>query len=63
MGYLMEQQDTKFKILATNKAPALEAIKKLVGRETITDSTGRHFCWVDSERFLRADTLEEAIRA
>ena len=63
MGYLMEQQNTEFKILAANKALALEAVKKLVGCETITDSTGRHFSWVDSGTFLRADTLEEALKA
>lgn len=59
----MTQYDSDFKILAANKPAALDAIQRLAGRETITDSTGRHFSWVSTDDFLRADTLEEALKA
>ena len=62
MGYYMSQSDTSFTILAKNKEKALEAIKKLVGKETIKDGGGSHFSWVHTEDFINAATIEEALK-
>lgn len=63
MGYRMRQSDTKFFIPEENKVQALKAIKELVGHETIKDSGGAHFSWVDTDRFKTAETLGEALYA
>jgi hypothetical protein len=47
MGYRMEQRETSFRIPAGKLPKAAVAIRKLHGGETITDSSGRHFSWVD----------------
>lgn len=63
MGYCITQIGGKFEIKAKNKSKALEAIKKLAGKETIEDSSGAHFSWVDTSDFTEAKTLEKALIA
>jgi len=63
MGYCMQLRDSDFRIKKSNFAPALAAIKDLAGKETIHDSSGTHFSWVDTNRFLSAETLEDALEA
>jgi len=63
MGYHMSQRDNEFFIGKDKKEACLEAIKGLHGRESIEDSSGRHFSWVDSNNFLKAETLAEAFSA
>ena len=62
MGYCMTQRDSMFTIKAENTKEALNAIKELAGSETIEDSGGRHFSWVDNN-YVNAETLEDALRA
>lgn len=50
-----------FEIKKDNHAKALEAIKSLAGKETISDGSGRHFSWVDTEDFIEATSLYDAI--
>jgi len=61
----MNQSDSKFCILAKNKAKALEAIKALAKKtdKQIKDSSGFYFSWVNTESFLKATTLEDAFYA
>ena len=61
MGYCMTQRDSNFAIKAEDKEKALEAIKELAGKETIHDGSGKHFSWVETERFVNASTLKEAM--
>jgi len=63
MGYCIQMRDSNFVIEASNFAPALAAIKGLAGKETINDSSGRHFSWVNTNDFVNAKTLEEAMLA
>ena len=63
MGYCMEQQDSNFTIKPSNVAGALASIKALAGKETITDSSGRHYSWVSTKDFVKAETLSEAMNA
>lgn len=63
MGYYMYLEESTAKILVRNFEKALQAIKDLAGKETITDSSGRHFSWVDTKEFVEAETLEDALRA
>ena len=60
MGYCMEMLNSDFVILPKNKDKALKAILSLAGKETIVDSGGGHFSWVDN-RFVNAKTLEAAL--
>lgn len=60
MGYCMDQQDSKFTIKQENIGKALAAVKALSGKETIKDSSGRHFSWVDQD-FATKNTLEEIL--
>jgi hypothetical protein len=62
MGYYMDQMVSSFTIKHENKAGALKAIKSMAGKETIEDSGGPHFSWVNTEDFLNAKTLEEALK-
>lgn len=62
MGYCMDLMEQNFEIKAENKAGALAAIKALAGNETISNSFGKHFSWVNTEDFLNAETLEDALR-
>jgi hypothetical protein len=59
MGYYMQVVDTKFRIKRENFGKALLAIKSLAGKETY----GTHFSWVNTPEFLKAETLEEGIKA
>ncbi len=63
MGYCMHQQDSTFTIKPSNVAGALASIKALAGKETITDSSGPHFSWVNTRDFLKAETLSQAMDA
>ena len=56
MGYCMYQEDSDFFIKAKDKDGALAAIRALAGKETITDSSGRHFSWV-SQGFEKSPTF------
>lgn len=61
MGYCVDQVScTNFKIEAKNFHKALKAIKALHGKETIKDSGGSHFSWVDHD-FHKARSLPEAL--
>lgn len=57
MGYYISIQNIDVKIRHSNKTACMEAIRGLVGKETIKDGSGRHFSWVDrdfsSKRNLR----------
>jgi hypothetical protein len=57
----MQQRESKFFIVLDNIPKALEAIKNLVGKETIKDGGGPHFSWVNE--FKDAPTLEKAMQA
>lgn len=59
----MEVLKSSFFIAAHLKTDALQAIKKLAGKETISDSSGWHFPWVETAEFLSAQTLEDALDA
>jgi hypothetical protein len=63
MGYVLIQRESSFSIAADDCANALAAVKALHGREPIEDSTGRHFSFVTTERFLLAETLADALAA
>jgi len=63
MGYCMEQIDSDFMIKAENVKAALQAIKKLAGKETIKDGSGGHFSWVETSDFVKAKTLDKAMDA
>lgn len=63
MGYCIELRNSSFKIKSENKENTLKAIKGLAGQETIGDSSGRHFSWVNTPDFFFAKTLEEAMKA
>lgn len=59
----MDQMEANFFIPFENKEAALQAIKNLEGGETITYGSGKpHFSWVDTEDFVNADTLKDALR-
>jgi len=62
MGYYMYQMESDFTILKENHVRALGAIKALAGQETIEDSSGAHFSWVETQRFVQASTLEDALK-
>jgi len=63
MGYCMNQQEATFTIKPSNLAGALASIKALAGGETIKDASGRHYSWVSTEDFVKAETLSEAMNA
>ena len=63
MGYAMHSEDAEFTIKPSNVAGALASIKALAGGETITDSSGRHYSWVETREFVEAETLSQAMRA
>jgi hypothetical protein len=63
MGYYIEQRECINFLLKKEKFDdALQAIKRLKGKETIKDSSGRHFSWVD-DNYAHAGTLKEALSA
>lgn len=60
----MDLMEASFKIKKENQEKALEAIKGLTGKETITGYSGEdHFSWVTTEEFLIALHLEDALEA
>jgi hypothetical protein len=63
MGYCMQQRDSVFFIAKKDVPKALKAIKSLVGKERIADSSGPHFSWVDTTGFTEAKTLSDALNA
>jgi len=63
MGYGMQLHDEVFFMAKEVHGEALKAIKELAGKETISDSSGRHFSWVDTQSFVKARYIEEAIKA
>jgi len=62
MGYYIELMESSFMILKENQDAALTAIKALAGKETIKDSSGMHFSWVNTENFLKAKTIHDALK-
>jgi len=63
MGYCISLKEAKFRIPQCSVYDALQALKSLAGKETIRDSSGRHFSWVHTQTFLDAETLREAMEA
>lgn len=65
MGYCIDQLGSQFHIKCEAAPYAHAAIRNLhgKGRETITDSSGRHYRWVDGKTVLAAQTLKEAMKA
>jgi hypothetical protein len=65
MGYNMYEVSDSVHIKQKSFAKALDIIKSLMGHKEgqIKDSSGYHFSWVDTNRVLRAKTLEEALKA
>ena len=61
MGYCIEQTESQFRLASEHHDAALRAIQGLVGSETISDTSGRHFSWVRSG-FERIDNLEEMLK-
>lgn len=49
MGYCMTQRDSSFVIIKDNQQAALKAVQSLAGGETISDSYGPHYSWVDKD--------------
>lgn len=62
MGYCMRMRDSMFTIKAADKPRALELARGLLGSETITDSSGPHYSWVDRGSMERAASIEEMLR-
>jgi len=63
MGYCMHMRDKVFEISKENKIAALQAVQVLAGKETITDASGAHFSWVNTNEFVKATSLKEAMKA
>lgn len=70
MGYCITVKMVDIVIHKENKEAALAAIKALHGKETVPDfvyggktEERKHFRWVDTEKYLAAQTLEECLRA
>ena len=63
MGYCIFQRGAQFRIPASNHAAALAAVKSLIGREPITDQTGRHFSFVQPDEWVGAASLAELLNA
>ena len=62
MGYHMWMRKCNFVMREENHKKALGAIKSLAGQETITFDRGpSHFSWVDTETFLKAQHIEDAL--
>ena len=63
MGYEMWRKESSFRIRKENFGKALAAVKKLAGKETIKDAGGRHFRWVHTPDFLKAQHIADAFLA
>lgn len=59
MGFNIQQIGGVFTLKHSNEKGALAAIKALVGSETITDSSGKHFSWVDKDFAEKFDNLHD----
>ena len=60
----MNLMEANFKMLKINQDKALQAIKSLKGQETIRGYGGEpHFSWVNTEDFMEAQHIKEALRA
>lgn len=59
MGYCIHQVDSFIKIKRDKFKEALAAIKALAGKETIEDSGGSHFSWVDDDFATKYDDLHD----
>lgn len=55
MGYCIRQVGGKFSVKAGNFPAALSAIQSLHGKETVKDSHGRHFSWVNDKFYEVGD--------
>ena len=62
MGYGMRMRESSFRIKAGNKGRALELARTLLGLETVQDSSGPHFSWVDRRSMEEAASIEEMLR-
>lgn len=62
MGYYMNQLSTQFVIKRENLPNVTKAIKNLHGKETIGDSSGKHFSWV-SNHFYEINTAQLLLEA
>lgn len=61
MGYCISQKDCSFFLPKENVDAALKAIQSLANnKETITDSSGRHFSWVE-QGFEKLTTLKDIL--
>jgi hypothetical protein len=58
----MRKKDSDFGIKAEDKPRALELARGLLGQETITDASGRHFSWVNRRSMEGAASIEEMLR-
>jgi hypothetical protein len=58
VGYCMDQEETEFFVSKDNLLSMMEAIRALHGKETITDSGGRHFSWVDHKFHTITDPIK-----
>lgn len=71
MGYCMHQRGCDFFIPKKNKAKALAAIKKLAERKELMGGgswsngkqTDKWFSWVQTDEFVKAKTLKDAMVA
>jgi hypothetical protein len=63
MGYCMNMRDKVFNIDNHDKSAALQAVQVLAGKETITDGSGAHYSWVNTNEFTEATSLKEAMCA
>lgn len=53
----MDQTDSKFFIKREDFAKVVKAIRDLHGRESIEDSSGRHFSWVDHDFYTKNNIM------
>ena len=61
MGYFMYLMESTASFKVRNANKILKVIKNLHGSETIGDSSGQHFSWVDND-FHKLDNLEEMFK-
>ena len=62
MGYCIVLENSEFRIKTLDLAKAAQAIRGLHGSETIGDSSGRHFSWVD-KGFHLLDGIDNLLKA
>ena len=63
MGYCMSQHDSEFSIKPDHVSGALAAIKGLAGKETKRGWGGGYYSWVETRKFVKAETLTQALQA